>query len=44
LEIGLFLVGEKNESEVKEILYYLSELAIRYEKEAQESDTRRIVE
>jgi hypothetical protein len=44
LEIGLVLVGEKNEAEVKEVLNYLSELAIRYEKEGQESDTKRIIE
>ncbi len=44
MEIGLVLVGEKNEAEVKEVLNYLSELAIRYEKEGQESDTKRIIE
>ncbi len=44
LEIGLVLVGKKNEVEVKEVLNYLSELAIRYEKEGHESDTKRIIE
>jgi hypothetical protein len=33
-----------NKAEVKEVLNYLSQLAIRYEKEGQESDTERIID
>lgn len=38
------MVSEKNEAEIKEVLNYLSELVIKYEKEEQESDTKRIIE
>lgn len=44
LELGLTLVEEKNEVEVKEVLNYLSGLAVRYTKEGQEEDTKRLIE
>jgi hypothetical protein len=44
LELGLTLVDEKNEPEIKEVLYYLSELALKYAKEKLESDTKRVIE
>jgi hypothetical protein len=44
LELGLTLVNEKNETEIEEVLNYLSELALKYAKEGQENDTKRLIE
>jgi hypothetical protein len=44
LELGLILVDEKNETEIKEVLNYLFELALKYAKEGQEIDTKRLIE